>query len=93
MSNTSKSEGSKAKNSKFMAPVRISDALAKIVGPGPMPRTEITSKIWAYIKQHGLQDPKQKRIIRPDALLSAVIGKDPVDMFQMTKLVNEHILK
>ncbi len=76
-----------------MAPVRISDALAKIVGAGPMPRTEITSKIWAYIKKHGLQDPKQKRIIRPDALLSAVIGKDPVDMFQMTKLVNEHILK
>jgi chromatin remodeling complex protein RSC6 len=77
--------------SKFMAPLNVSDALAKIVGKGPLPRTEVTKKLWAYIKKKGLQDPKKKRVIVPDADLAAVIGSKPIDMFEMTKAVNKHL--
>lgn len=77
--------------SKFMAPLHVSDALAKIVGKGPLPRTEVTKKLWEYIKKKGLQDPKKKRVIVPDADLAAVIGSKPIDMFEMTKAVNKHL--
>lgn len=80
------------KNSKFMQPMKVSDALAAVVGKGPMPRTEVTKKLWAYIKKHNNQDPKNKRDIIPDANLEKVFGtKKPVNMFQMTKLVNNHL--
>lgn len=80
------------KNEAFMRPVGVSPALAEITGPGPMPRTEITKKVWAYIKQHKLQDKDDKRKICPDEKLSRVFGsKDPIDMFQMTKKVSQHI--
>ncbi|MFZ4098814.1 MAG: SWIB/MDM2 domain-containing protein [Chlamydiia bacterium] len=90
MANTAQKGAPKAQ-SKFMAPLNVSDALAKVVGKGPMPRTEVTKKLWAYIKKKGLQDPKKKRMIVPDADLAAVIGSKPIDMFEMTKSVNKHL--
>ncbi len=81
-----------AGNPAFMKPMTPSDALAAIVGSSPMPRTEITSKVWAYIKKHGLQDPKEKRNINADEALKKVFGgKARVNMFEMTKLVNKHL--
>jgi upstream activation factor subunit UAF30 len=83
-----------AANSKFMAPVQPDDLLAKVVGSTPQPRTEITKKIWDYIKKNNLQDPANKRMIKADAALKAVFeGKAEVNMFEMTKLVNAHIKK
>jgi len=80
-----------AKQSALLKPVHVSDALAEIVGRGPMPRTEITKKLWDYIKKNNLQDPKAKRQINPDAKLAKVIGAQQIDMFQMTKKVSAHI--
>lgn len=79
------------KQSALMRPVQVSDALAEIVGPGPMPRTEVTKRVWDYIKKHKLQDPKEKRFINPDAKLGKVIGNSRINMFDMTKKVNQHI--
>lgn len=80
------------KNSKFMQPMEISDDLAEVVGKGPMPRTEVTKKLWEYIKKHKNQDPNNKRDIIPDEKLAKVFGtKKAVNMFQMTKLVNKHL--
>ena len=82
----------KLKNSKFMQPMKLSEELTLIVGKGPMPRTEVTKKLWAYIKSHKLQDPKNRRNINPDANLMRVLGnKKSVNMFEMTKLVNTHM--
>ena len=80
------------KNSAFMRPVNVSEALAEIVGPGPMPRTEVTKKVWEYIKKHNLQDQKNKRNINPDAKLAKVLGSNqPIDMFKMTSKIAKHI--
>ena len=80
------------KNSKFMKPMKISEELAAVVGKGPMPRTEVTKQIWVYIKKHKRQDPDNKRNIIPDEKLAAVFGsKRAINMFQMTKLVNNHL--
>lgn len=80
------------KNSKFMQPMKISAELADVVGKGPMPRTEVTKKLWEYIKKHKNQDPNNKRDIIPDEKLAKVFGtKKAVNMFQMTKLVNNHL--
>jgi len=80
------------KNSKFMQPMQISEELAAVVGKGPMPRTEVTKKLWAYIKSNDLQDKTNRRNINPDAKLEKVFktGK-AVNMFEMTKLVNKHL--
>jgi len=78
-------------NSKFMAPVTPSDALAAIVGAKPLPRTEVTKKLWVYIKKNNLQDKKNKRCINPDEKLAAVLGKKQVTMFEMAKLVSKHL--
>ncbi len=79
-------------NSKFMQPMKISSELAVVVGKGPMPRTEVTKKLWEYIKKHKNQDPKNRRNIIPDENLAKVFGtKKAVNMFQMTKLVNNHL--
>jgi chromatin remodeling complex protein RSC6 len=81
-------------NAAFMAPVTPDAKLAAVVGNKPMPRTELTKKLWAYIKKKGLQDKKNKRMINADAALKAVFnGKAKVDMFSMTKLVNKHVKK
>ena len=82
----------KQKNSKFMQPMKPSKELADVVGVGPMPRTEVTKKLWAYIKKHDLQNPKNKRNIIADAALLKVFGgKKEVNMFEMTKIVSKHM--
>jgi chromatin remodeling complex protein RSC6 len=76
----------------FMRPVTPGPALAAIVGVKPIPRTEVTKRLWAYIKKHKLQDAKNKRMIKADAALKAVFGgKAAVNMFDMTKLVGRHL--
>jgi len=79
-------------NAAFMRPVTPSATLAPVVGSKPMPRTEVTKKLWAYIKKNGLQDKTNKRQINADANLKAVFGgKASVNMFAMTKLVSKHL--
>ena len=76
----------------FMKPMNPSEKLATVVGSKALPRTEVTKKLWAYIKKNGLQDKKNKRMINGDANLKAVFGgKASVNMFEMTKLVNKHL--
>ena len=75
-----------------MKPVTPDDKLAAIIGNQPLPRTEVTRKLWDYIRSHQLQDPENKTFIRADDLLKQVFdGKDRVSMFEMTKLVFKHI--
>ena len=79
-------------NSAFMKPMTISPELAEVIGKGPMPRSEVVKELWVYIKKHDLQDPKDKRTIRADDKLKPVFGgKEKVSMFEMTKLVNQHV--
>jgi chromatin remodeling complex protein RSC6 len=78
-------------NPAFMKPMKISDALAAIVGSKPLPRTEVTKKLWAYIKKHKLQDRINKRMINADENLKKVLKKAKVSMFEMTKLVSKHL--
>ena len=79
-------------NAAFMRPVAPDDTLAEVVGSKPIPRTEVTKRLWAYIKKNKLQDAKNKRTIKADATLKAVFGgKATVDMFEMTKLVSRHL--
>ena len=79
-------------NAAFMRPVTPSATLAEVVGVKPIPRTEVTKKLWAYIKKNGLQDKKNRRMINADAQLKAVFGgKASVNMFEMTKLVGKHL--
>jgi upstream activation factor subunit UAF30 len=90
-----KKKAKKAKrkpNAAFMKPVQPDTTLATVVGASPLPRTELTKKIWAYIKKNGLQDKKNRRMINADDKLRAVFGgKGQVNMFQMTSLVNKHV--
>jgi upstream activation factor subunit UAF30 len=79
------------KNSAFMKPMQPSAHLAEIVGDKPLPRSEVTKKIWAHIKKHKLQNPKNKREIIADEKLQPVFGTKKLDMFQMTKAVNKHL--
>lgn len=82
------------KVSEFMKPKELTKELEAIVGKGPMPRTNVTKKIWAYIKKHNLQDPKNLRMIIPDEKLSVLFGsKKPINMFKMTQLFSKHIRK
>ena len=85
-----KSSGRKP-NAAFMAPVTPSAALSEVVGSRPLPRTELTKKLWVYIKKNNLQDPKNKRMIKADDALRPIFGKPQVNMFEMTKLVNKHV--
>ena len=76
----------------FMKAMQPSAELAAVVGNKPMPRTEVTKKLWAYIKKHDLQDAKERRMINADDALRPVFGgKKQVSMFDMTKLVNKHL--
>lgn len=82
----------KKPNPALMKPVQPDEVLAAIVGSDPIPRSEITKRLWDYIKANGLQDPKAKTNIKADAKLKAVFGgKEQVTMFEMTKLVSAHI--
>ena len=78
-------------NAAFMKPVTPSPALSEIVGNKPIPRTEVTKRLWAYIKRNGLQDSKNRRMINADGNLKPIFGKASVNMFDMTKLVNRHL--
>ncbi len=79
-------------NSAFMKPMNVSPELAVVIGKGPMPRAEVVKKIWVYIKQHNLQDQNNKRNINADEALKKVFGgKATVNMFEMTKLVSNHL--
>jgi len=88
-----KKGGAKRKpNAAFMKPVHPDALLSAVVGSNAMPRTEVTKKLWQYIKRHGLQDSKERRMINADDKLKAVFGgKSKVNMFEMTKLVSRHM--
>ena len=87
-----KKKAKRKPNPAFMKAMQPDAALAAVVGDKPMPRTEVTKKLWAYIKREGLQDKKNRRNINADANLKAVFGgKATVNMFEMTKLVNKHL--
>jgi chromatin remodeling complex protein RSC6 len=88
-----KKAGKKRKpNAAFMKPMTPSAALGAVIGAGAMPRTEVTKKIWGYIKRNALQDKKNRRMINADDKLKLVFGGKPqVSMFEMTKLVNKHL--
>ncbi len=87
-----KSAKKRTPNPAFMKAMKPSEALAKIVGNKPLPRSEMTKKLWEYIKKNNLQDAADKRNINADQNLLAVFnGKKQVSMFEMTKLVNTHL--
>jgi upstream activation factor subunit UAF30 len=89
-----KKKSARKPNAAFMAPVTPSATLAEVVGAKPIPRTEVTKRLWAYIKKNGLQDAKNRRQINADTTLKAVFGgKAKVNMFEMTKLVGKHLKK
>jgi upstream activation factor subunit UAF30 len=78
-------------NAAFMKPMQPSGDLASVVGSSPMPRTEVTKKLWQYIKRKGLQDSKNRRMINADENLRPIFGRGQVSMFEMTRLVNKHL--
>lgn len=86
-----KKGGGRRPNAAFMAPVTPDAELSEVVGSKPLPRTELTKKLWAYIKRNGLQDQKNKRMIKADDKLRPIFGKPQVNMFEMTSLVNKHV--
>ena len=92
MAKSVKKKSARKANAAFMRPVTPSATLAEIVGSKPIPRTEVTKKLWAYIKKNGLQDKTNRRMINADTALKAVFGgKSSVNMFDMTKLVGKHL--
>ncbi len=78
-------------NAAFMAPLMPSEALAKVVGSKPLPRTEIVRKIWIYIKKNNLQDKANKRMINADANLKPIFVKAQISMFELAKALNKHV--
>jgi upstream activation factor subunit UAF30 len=86
-----KPSAKRAPNPAFMKALTPSPELAAVIGSQPMPRTEVTKKIWDYIKANNLQDAANKRMINADPKLRAVFGKDQVSMFEMTKILNQHL--
>jgi chromatin remodeling complex protein RSC6 len=89
---TGKKKAARKANAAFMKPVTPSAQLAEVVGSKALPRTQVTKKLWAYIKKNGLQDSKNKRMINADGVLKPIFGgKSSVNMFAMTKLVSKHL--
>jgi len=87
-----KKKSARKPNPAFMKPMRPDSMLAAVVGSSPMPRTEVTKKLWAYIKRNGLQDRTNRRMINADEKLRPVFGgRGQVSMFEMTRLVNNHL--
>jgi chromatin remodeling complex protein RSC6 len=87
-----KKKAKRKPNAAFMRPMTISAALAAVVGSRPIPRTQVTKKLWDYIKKNKLQDKVNRRMINADAALKKVFGgKSKVSMFEMTKLVSKHL--
>src|SRR3954447_14179171 len=86
-----KAPASSGKANALQRPLRPSEALAAVVGPGPLPRGEVVSKVWDYIKAHNLQNPEDRREILADDTLRKVFGKDKVTMFEMNKHLAQHL--
>jgi chromatin remodeling complex protein RSC6 len=87
-----KAKSKRKPNAAFMKPMNVSSTLAAVIGSNPMPRTEVTSKLWGYIKKNNLQDKTNRRMINADDKLKEVFGgKKQVSMFEMTKLVSKHL--
>lgn len=76
-----------------MAPLNVSDSLGEVVGTKPLPRTQIVKKIWDYVKKNDLQDKKNRRMINADGKLRPVFGKAQVSMFELAKIINNHVKK
>jgi upstream activation factor subunit UAF30 len=91
-STSAKKDAAAKPNQGLMKAVQPSAQLAEIVGSTPLPRTQVTKQVWDYIKKHGLQDPTNKRMINADAKLKPIFdGKAQVSMFEMTKLISNHL--
>jgi len=88
---SAKDAPAKKVNPALMKPLQPSKELAAVVGPKPLPRAEVVSKVWDYIKKHKLQDPQNKREIMADEKLQAVFGKNRVTMFEMNKHLAQHL--
>jgi chromatin remodeling complex protein RSC6 len=87
-----KKKSNRKPNAAFMKPLSPSSTLAEVIGNKAMPRTEIVKKIWDYIKKHGLQDKKNRRMINADAKLKAIFGgKSQISMFELAKVVSKHV--
>ena len=86
-----KAPAKRAPSAAFMKPLTPSAELAAVIGETPLPRTEVTKKVWEYIKAHSLQDSANKRNINADDKLKPIFGKDQVTMFEMTKLLSAHL--
>lgn len=87
-----KKKSARKPNAAFMKPLTPSSTLAEVIGNKSMPRTEIVKAIWVYIKKHGLQDKKNKRMINADAKLKAVFGgKSQISMFELAKVLSKHV--
>ena len=86
-----KKKSARKPNAAFMTPLSVSDALAKVVGNKPLPRTEIVKKIWVYIKKNDLQDKQNRRMINADANLKPIFVKDQISMFEMAGALNKHV--
>ena len=87
-----KKKSARKPNAAFMKPVTPDQALAEVIGSKAVPRTEVTKKLWAYIKKNGLQDKKNRRMINADSSLKPVFGgKSSVNMFELTRLVGKHL--
>lgn len=88
---TTEKKTARKPNAAFMKPLTPSAQLAAVVGSTPLPRTEVTKKVWDYIKANNLQDANNRRNINADAKLRPIFGKDQVSMFEMTKLISQHL--
>ena len=86
-----KKAGARKVNPALMKPLQPSKELAAVVGSNPLPRPEVVSKVWAYIKKHDLQNPQNKREILADDKLEAVFGRKKVTMFEMNKYLAQHL--
>ena len=88
---TAKKKVARKPNAAFMKPLMPTGPLAAIIGSTPMPRTEVTSQIWKYIKKNKLQDAVNRRMINADEKLKALFGKAQASMFELTKFVSKHL--
>ena len=86
-----KAAAKRAPNAAFLKPLTPSPALAAVIGATPLPRTEVTKKVWEYIKKNQLQDAINKRLIKADEKLKEVLKKAQVDMFELTKIISGHL--
>jgi upstream activation factor subunit UAF30 len=86
-----KATASSGKPNALQRPLQLSEALAAVIGPGPLPRGEVVSKVWEYIKSHNLQNPENRREILADDKLKSVFGTDKVTMFEMNKHLARHL--